>query len=159
MKRFLSLLTLILTVVSTDAQVVLRGDAYKDNIIDGKECLGVGEHTLVLEGENVIRGSNRQTPGISAPANGTLVITGSGSLDVSSGRNRSCGDITISEPTKKVYLISGGDGAEYIGKGSGNATCGTITIDGIVNATTKTKLEHYGWCYDGNTLELGHSSY
>lgn len=126
MKRFLSLLALILTVVSTDAQVVLRGDAYKDNIIDGKECLGVGEHTLVLEGENVIRGSNRQTPGISAPANGTLVITGSGSLDVSSGSSVPFYD---------------------------------ITIDGIVNATTKTKLEHYGWCYDGNTLELGHSSY
>ncbi|MBR4480581.1 MAG: hypothetical protein IKO86_01625 [Prevotella sp.] len=126
MKRLLSLLALILTVVSTDAQVVLRGDAYKDNIIDGKECLGVGEHTLVLEGENVIRGSNRQTPGISAPANGTLVITGSGSLDVSSGSSVPFYD---------------------------------ITIDGIVNATTKTKLEHYGWCYDGNTLELGHSSY
>jgi hypothetical protein len=126
MKRFLSLLALILTVVSTDAQVVLRGDAYKDNIIDGKECLGVGEHTLVLEGENVIRGSNRQTPGISAPANGTLVITGSGSLDVSSGSSVPFYD---------------------------------ITIDGIVNATTKTKLEHYGWCYNGNTLELGHSSY
>ena len=126
MKRLLSLLALILTVVSTDAQVVLRGDASKDNIIDGKECLGVGEHTLVLEGENVIRGSNRQTPGISAPANGTLVITGSGSLDVSSGSSVPFYD---------------------------------ITIDGIVNATTKTKLEHYGWCYDGNTLELGHSSY
>lgn len=126
MKRLLSLLALILTVVSTDAQVVLRGDAYKDNIIDGKECLGIGEHTLVLEGENMIRGSNRQTPGISAPANGTLVITGSGSLDVSSGSSVPFYD---------------------------------ITIDGIVNATTKTKLEHYGWCYDGNTLELGHSSY
>ena len=126
MKRLLSLLALILTVVSTDAQVVLRGDAYKDNIIDGKECLGVGEHTLVLEGENVIRGSNRQTPGISAPANGTLVITGSGSLDVSSGSSVPFYD---------------------------------ITIDGIVNATTKTKLEHYGWCYNGNTLELGHSNY
>lgn len=86
-------------------------------------------------------------------------IGGEGGAAIGSGRNGSCGDITISEPTKKVYLISGGDGAEYIGKGSGSATCGTITIDGIVNATTKTKLEHYGWCYDGNTLELGHSSY
>ena len=156
MKRLLSLFALILTVVSTNAQQVFPGDAYNDNIIDGKECLGVGEHTLVLEGENVIRGSNRQTPGISAPANGTLVITGSGSLDVSSGRNGSCGDITISEPTKKVSLISGGSGAEVIGKGSGDATCGTVTIDGVANATTETKLENYGWLKDGNTWILKH---
>ena len=55
--------------------------------------------------------------------------------------------------------IPGGGSGGSSGKGSGSATCGTITIDGIVNATTKTKLEHYGWCYNGNTLELGHSSY
>jgi hypothetical protein len=219
----------------------------------GIEIRGLGKNTLILEGTNVVRGTNKSTPGIGAPGNGTLVITGSGSLDVSSGtfdpiynnsdsgagifagrleiyggtiiananykypgiygcrgvyiyggdvtsrgapgasgiggyegeqyghmvfilggtvkaiggeggaaigsgRNGSCDNITISEPTKRVTLIKGGDGTEYIGKGSGSATCGTITIDGVVNATTTSKLEHYGWLKDGNNLILGHSS-
>ncbi len=85
-------------------------------------------------------------------------IGGEGGAAIGSGRNGSCDNITISEPTKRVTLIKGGDGTEYIGKGSGSATCGTITIDGVVNATTTSKLEHYGWLKDGNNLILGHSS-
>jgi len=51
----------------------------------GITCLG--DATIVLEGENAVRGFYEDNPGIQVPAGSTLAITGSGSLTASSNGN------------------------------------------------------------------------
>ena len=94
---------------------------------------------IVLEGTNIIKGGpaddiTHSYPGIFISDPYTLMIEGTGSLDVSGGDNASgigggygltCGHINISEAT---IIATGGDNAPGIGSGEGGS-CGCINID------------------------------
>ena len=105
----------------------------------GLTCLG--DATIILEGENTVKGFYYEYPGISVPPGRSLTIKGDGSLDASSNGNGAgigggfgnpCGNIVI-EGGK--IIATGGDGAAGIGGGEG-ANCGNISIwGGTVMAT------------------------
>jgi len=103
-----------------------------------------GNATLVLEGENSVRGFQRMFPGIHIAQGKTLTIKGSGSLDAGSngygagiggGSSIDCGHIVIEGGT---ITAEGGNEAAGIG-GGGYAACGSITITGGVTSVTATK--------------------
>ncbi len=104
----------------------------------GITCLGSA--TIILEGENTVKGFKHTQPGIFVPNGYELVFCGSGSLDVSSngdaagigaGANYNsisgddCGYITI-----KGGTITAKGGYYCAGIGCGNGYCGGITLDG-----------------------------
>ena len=108
----------------------------------GLTCLG--DATITLVGENVVKGCDEEFSGIQAgPKNTTLTISGSGSLTATGGFNAAgiggggaggfCGDITISGGT---ITATGGYGAAGIGSGW-QGTCGNITISGTASGTAK----------------------
>ena len=102
----------------------------------GITCLG--DATIVLEGENGVRGFYEEHPGVYVPAGSALTIRGDGSLDASSngygagiggGYQIACGDIAIEGGTVSA---EGGTSAAGIGGGY-SAACGAVTIgSGIV---------------------------
>ncbi|MBQ3807642.1 MAG: hypothetical protein II840_06775, partial [Kiritimatiellae bacterium] len=104
----------------------------------GITCLGSA--TIILEGENTVKGFKHTQPGIFVPNGYELVFCGSGSRDVSSngdaagigaGANYNsisgddCGYITI-----KGGTITAKGGYYCAGIGCGNGYCGGITLDG-----------------------------
>ena len=93
-----------------------------------------GNATIVLEGENTVKGFYEEHPGIFVPEGKTLTIKGTGSLHASSngfaagiggGYNIACGSIVIESGT--ITAIGG-----YSGIGGGTENCGDITIRGGV---------------------------
>lgn len=100
-----------------------------------------GNATLILVGENTVKGFNSDRPGIYVPENSTLTIQGSGSLTASSNGNGvgiggnksgSGGNIIIAGGT---ITATGGNECAGIGGGQGGS-CGNISItSGIVIAT------------------------
>jgi len=120
----------------------------KDVTIEGENDLiyafaGItleGDATLILEGNNTVKGFYERFPGIYVPENKTLTIGGNGTLDVSSnghaagigaGRNVPCGNIVIEGGT-----INAIGGVISAGIGASGCSCGTITIKGgVVSAT------------------------
>ena len=98
----------------------------------GISCLG--DSTIVLKGENTVRGFYEDYPGIFVPEGKTLTIRGSGSLAASSNGyapgigagTDSCGNIVINGGT---ITATGGVSAAGIG-GSFHTECGDITISG-----------------------------
>ena len=103
-----------------------------------------GDATIILEGENSVKGFYRKYPGIYVPEGKTLAIKGNGSLDASSNGNAAgiggglelaCGNIIIESGT---ITATGGTTAAGIGGGGGgyDCSCGNITINGgTVTAT------------------------
>ena len=99
-----------------------------------------GDATIILEGENTVKGFNRDYPGIFIAEGKTLVIKGAGKLEASSNGDAAgigggwainCGNIEIQGG---IITANGGYSCAGIGTGH-NATCGTITIsDGSVTA-------------------------
>ena len=101
-----------------------------------------GDATIILEGDNVVRGFYEDYPGILVPEGKTLTIRGAGSLDASSngygagiggGYMLKCGNIVLNGGT---IVATGGLRAAGIGSGCaqawGQLSCGTIRItDGI----------------------------
>ena len=103
-----------------------------------------GNATLVLEGDNSVRGFQRMFPGIHIAQGKTLTIKGSGSLDAGSngygagiggGSAIDCGHIVIEGGT---ITAEGGNEAAGIG-GGGYAACGNITITSDVTSLTAIK--------------------
>ena len=105
----------------------------------GITCLG--DATIILVGENTVKGFYEEYPGIYVPRYKTLTIKGDGSLDASSngrgagiggGGNISCGNIVI-----EGGVINANGGTYCAGIGGGDhADCGTVTIrGGTVRAT------------------------
>ena len=101
-----------------------------------------GNVTLILFGDNKVKGGYEDYPGIFAAENSTLTIKGTGSLTASSnkygagiggGNEISCGNIEIQggNITATCAYYSAG-----IGSGYNQASCGNITITGrTVEAT------------------------
>ncbi|MCR5159630.1 MAG: dockerin type I repeat-containing protein [Prevotella sp.] len=108
------------------------------------ECLG--DATIILEGENEVVGGDSKA-GIYVPANKTLTIKGTGSLNASNGnyfaaaiggsKNTDCGNIVIEGGN--IHAV-GGQGAAGIGGPSGGR-CGDITITG---GTIYAESERFG---------------
>lgn len=101
----------------------------------GLTCLG--DATLILEGDNIVRGFYDEYPGIYVPVGSTLTITGDGSLDVGSqgyaagigvGYGMDCGNIVINGG---AITATGGQTTSAIGGGK-NHSCGDITISNAV---------------------------
>ncbi len=97
----------------------------------------IGDATLILEGDNFVKGFYDEYPGIYVPVGGTLTITGDGSLDVSSqgyaagigvGYGMDCGNIVINGG---AITATGGQTTSAIGGGK-NHSCGDITISNAV---------------------------
>ena len=100
----------------------------------------LGDATILLEGENTVKGGYKYNAGIFVPENKTLSIDGTGSLNVSSGGSVAAigakrssmvngtpgGNIVINGGTINA---TGGNGGAGIG-GCTFANCGTITING-----------------------------
>ncbi len=100
----------------------------------------LGDATILLEGENTVKGGYKYNAGIFVPEEKTLTIDGTGSLNVSSGGAVSAigakrsnqingipgGNIVINGGTINA---TGGNGGAGIG-GCTFANCGTITING-----------------------------
>ena len=100
----------------------------------------LGDATILLEGENTLKGGYEDYPGIFVPVNTTLTIDGTGSLTASSGGDEdsgyrcgigggyqmAAGNIVINGGT---ITANGGQWATGIGSGFG-VTCGNITITG-----------------------------
>lgn len=105
-------------------------DAYKHAGITSGD-----NSTIVLEGENTVKGFYEDYPGIYMPVDKTLTIQGTGSLNASSngrgagiggGESISCGNIVINSGT---ITATGGENGAGIG-GGWDGTCSTITING-----------------------------
>ncbi len=100
-----------------------------------------GNATIILVGENTVKGFYSYRSGIFVPENSTLTIQGSGSLTASSNGNgagigsntgSSGGNINIAGGT---ITATGGDRCAGIG-GCGGGSCGNINITGgMVTAT------------------------
>ena len=98
----------------------------------GITCLG--DATILLDGNNVVRGFFDEYPGIRVFSGNTLTIKGSGSLKANSNGNAAgigggwrmpCGNIVIQDGTIEAY---GGIQSSGIGGGGLGSDCGTITI-------------------------------
>ncbi len=122
-------------------------------IIDGKECsecrwAGLsceGNCTIILEGDNTVKGFYSGNPGIYIPKNKTLTIEGDGSLEaigigtaagIGCKRDQSCGNIEIKSGTINA---TGGFRAAGIGSGRSskgyNVYVGDITIGAAATVT------------------------
>ena len=124
--------------VANGATVTLRDAAIigeNDGIYDWAGLTCLGDATIILEGENAVKGFYEDYPGIYVPANKTLTIRGGGSLAASSngygagiggGHWIDCGNIVIEGG---AITADGGGSAAGIGGGYA-ASCGDITISG-----------------------------
>ena len=143
------------TVTLRDATILGTDDV--DYMWGGINCQG--DATIILEGENVVKGFYSFAPGIYVPQGKTLTIKGTGSLDASSngygagiggGSEYACGNIVINGGAIKA---TGGYQSAGIGAGK-NASCGDITIGHKVIYVTAIKGEdapHSIGASDGNT--------
>ena len=109
-----------------------------------------GDATIILEGDNEVKGGHENYPGIFIAPNATLTIKGSGSLTASSnckgagiggGYQIACGNIRISGGTVNAKVAGDEMAPEYAaGIGGGyQASCGNITITNGVTSVTASK--------------------
>lgn len=130
------------TVTLRDATIL--GTHSDDYLWCGINCLG--DATIILEGNNAVRGFNSFYPGIGVATGKTLTIQGDGSLDASSNGDAAgiggssyynCGNIVI-----KGGIIKATGGYRSAGIGAGKDTsCGDITISNKVIYVTAIKGE------------------
>ena len=94
-----------------------------------------GDATIILSGQNTVKGFTSSYPGIYVPSGKTLIIKGTGSLTASSngagagiggGNYIPCGNIEIQGG---IITAKGGNFAAGIGGGE-DSSCGTIKISG-----------------------------
>ena len=116
----------------------------------GITCLG--DATIILEGNNSVKGFHEYYPGIFVPTGKTLTINGDGSLNASSGGQAAgigggvfgnCGNITINYTVHKVTATKGTAALNSIGSAH-NGTGGTVTIGGVVGAIEESPYTYYG---------------
>ena len=127
--------------IADGATVTLSGITINGTNDEAYQWAGItcnGNATIILEGENTVKGFYEGYPGIYIATDYTLTIDGTGSLNVSSNREAAgigggtndCGNITINGGT--INAVGGNNGA---GIGSGHSRCGNITINGgTINA-------------------------
>ena len=90
----------------------------------------VGDATIILSGDNNVKGFYYDYPGVHIASGYTLTIKGDGSLtpqatatggqfgaDIGSGPNASCGTITITDGVTSVTATNGENASHSIGAG------------------------------------------
>ena len=124
--------------IKSGATVILNGVTINGEKSESYKWAGItceGSATIILSGNNTVKGFYNDYPGIYVPSGKTLTIKGSGSLNASSngggagiggGNDINCGKIVIEGGN---ITATGGGKAAGIGGGQ-NATCGDITING-----------------------------
>jgi len=129
------------------------GDLTSGSGISGITC--AGNATIILEGDNTVKGFGRS--GIEVKSGYTLTILGTGTLIASGyntfsgiggyGENGTCGNIVINGGN--ITATGGANGGAGIG-GASNGTCGNITISGgTVTATGGNKAAGIGSGFEG----------
>ncbi len=144
------------TVMLRNVSINAAGHNYSSTPWAGITCLG--DATIILDEENLVKGCNEYWPGIYVPENKTLTIRGEGALTaagsgfygagIGGGQgNRSCGTIVIAGGT--ITATGGGFGA---GIGSGfQSLCDGITINGgTITATGGSGAAGIGGGNDGD---------
>ena len=116
----------------------------------------LGDATILLKGTNTVKGGHENYPGIFVPADKTLTIDGTGSLNASSngygcgiggGFSMAAGNIVINGGT---IIATGGENAAGIGSGMLHE-CGDITINGgTITANGGEDAAGIGGGYDGS---------
>ena len=135
--------------------VTINGTNVDDDAHKHAAITCVGDATIILEGENTVKGFYEEYPGIYVPVDKMLTIQGTGTLNASSngygagiggGFEMASGNIVI-----KGGNITATGGLQAAGIGSGeNASCGSITInDGTVTATGGAEAAGIGGGYQG----------
>ena len=85
------------------------------------------------------------------------IMSGTVHLVLEDGATLKCKHLKLEAGRKlHIYSQSDGDGIAIIGKGAGSNTCGTVTIDGVANATTTSTFTNLNSTVDGNTWTLTH---
>lgn len=152
--------------IAGGATVTLRDAAINKNSTYSANFAGIicnGNATIILEGENIVKGFSDNYPGIQINEGSTLTIMGNGSLTVSpkdtdnsraagigaGNFNGNCGNIVI---TGGSIYATGGKGAAAIG-GCEGYSCGYITITDGVTRVEATKGGDGVW--DGGQLCIG----
>lgn len=148
------------TVTLRDATTNKNGRYFENANFAGITCNG--DATIILEGENIVKGFSDNYPGIQINEGSTLTIMGNGSLTVSPRNtdsraagigagnfNENCGNIVI---TGGNISATGGKGAAAIG-GCEGYSCGYITITDGVTRVEATKGGDGVW--DGGQLCIG----
>ncbi len=154
--------------IADGATVTLRNVITGTNTSDETNWAGItclGDATLILEGENDVKGFMKGYAGISVAAEHTLTIKGEGTLEVNAFHDQSgdgsgagiggdadstCGNIVIEGGT---ITADGGYYAPGIGSGA-SGTCGNITISGGTVVSTGNYLAagigcgRFGTCGD-----------
>ncbi|MBR2838200.1 MAG: hypothetical protein IKE55_05440, partial [Kiritimatiellae bacterium] len=135
--------------IADGATVTLR-DATINGVNDMVNCAWAGltcegDATIILEGNNTVKGFYENNPGIYVPEGCTLTIRGDGSLNASSNGYGAgigggwnyvhCGNIRIEGGT---ITATGGYNTPGIGSGR-SSRCGDITITKGVTSVTATK--------------------
>ena len=131
------------TITLKNANITSLANAY---YVDYAGITPLGNATILLVGENTVRGGYENYPGIYIPVDHTLTIDGTGSLNAApnaNGNQYGCGIGGGYEMAAGNIIINGGTitangGYRSAGIGSANNgnRCGNITINGgIVNAT------------------------
>ena len=147
------------TVTLRDAKI--NRDGWYEANFAGITCNG--DATIILEGDNVVRGFSDNYPGIQINEGSTLTIMGNGSLTVSpkdtdnsraagigaGNYNGNCGNIVILGGS--IYA-TGGKGAAAIGAYD-DKSCGYITITDGVTRVEATKGGDEVW--GGSPLSIG----
>ena len=129
------------TVTLSDAAINVTGVDSESCKFAGITCLG--DATIILDGENSVKGFYKDYPGIYVPLGSTLTIEGSGSLKaggggraagIGGGYNIDCGSIVINGGT---ITAEGGSNSAGIGGGDSgtyspdrDVAFGDITING-----------------------------
>ena len=134
----------------TISNVTINGDGDMAQGNAGITCLG--NATIILKGNNVVRGLDPNYPGIFVPPGKTLTIKGGGRLEAygSEGAgigggysfvpytdDRSCGNVVIEGGTVIAESrVAAGIGSGHSGTLNGGGSCGDIVINGgTVKAT------------------------
>ena len=95
--------------------------------------------------------------GGSITATGDNYATAIGTAFLIPPGNSTCGTITIENTVTKVTATWGGaDALNYIGRYRDRGTCGTVTIDGVPNATSESTFTHFNSAVSNNTWTLTH---
>ena len=127
--------------IADGATVTLNGVSINKSGSQSGNFAGItceGDATIILKGENNVRGFYTAYPGIQGAAGKTLTITGTGSLYASSsGWGAGIGAGSTSQTTCGDIIIAGGTitavGGQYSGAGIGSGesgSCGNITLSG-----------------------------
>ena len=138
--------------------VTINGTNEKSYKWAGISC--IGDATIILKGENTVRGFYCDYPGIYVPEGSTLTIKGSGSLNAESngyaagiggGYLLHCGNIVIEGGT-----INAMEGWNTCIGGGYQSRCGYITItDGVTKVTASTLSQNCGCIGAGNEGSCG----